>query len=202
MDNLLALINQYGLIVYLILFGYSALKSGSLPLFAGYAAHTGVLDLMWVASAAFAGGYLGDECRFAFAKAYGDRWTHQPTWFGRLFRHAQNLANRYGKAYIFMYRYPKGLRTVGALPIGLTAMKWRQFTMLNASSALLWVLIMVGGGYSFGGTLDALGASSFTAFTLLLLLIFFVALAQAWRMNKIQSQANSAVNEPQRGTQP
>ena len=34
----LALINEYGTLIYLLLFGYCALKSGSLPLFGGYAA--------------------------------------------------------------------------------------------------------------------------------------------------------------------
>jgi hypothetical protein len=35
---LLTLLQQHGLFVYLLLFGYCALKSGWLPLFAGYAA--------------------------------------------------------------------------------------------------------------------------------------------------------------------
>lgn len=49
MEGVLALIEQYGLLVYLLLFGYCALKSGWLPLFAGYAAHTSALYVGFVA---------------------------------------------------------------------------------------------------------------------------------------------------------
>lgn len=44
LEAFLTLISQYGTLVYLLLFAYCALKSGSLPLFGGYAAHTGALD--------------------------------------------------------------------------------------------------------------------------------------------------------------
>ena len=32
---------------------------------------------------------------------------------------AQRLMARYGALYIFLYRYPKGMRTIGALPLDL-----------------------------------------------------------------------------------
>lgn len=63
MEAIISLISQYGTLVYLLLFGYCALKSGSLPLFGGYAAQAGALDVALVAVATFAGGYLGDELR-------------------------------------------------------------------------------------------------------------------------------------------
>ena len=46
MEGLLELIQEYGLWVYLLLFAYCALKSGALPLFAGYAAQAGALELL------------------------------------------------------------------------------------------------------------------------------------------------------------
>ena len=180
MEGMLVLIQQYGLLVYLLLFGYCALKSGWLPLFAGYAAHTGALDVGYVALAAFMGGYLGDELRFALARTYGTTWLEKPNRLGRLFKTASELANRYGTAYIFLYRYPKGLRTIGALPIGLTSISWRRFSLLNACSALLWVIVLVGGGYIFGATFDALGVENLTALSLLFLCVFLVTLYRLW----------------------
>ncbi|MGY5453498.1 DedA family protein [Agarivorans sp. MS3-6] len=180
-DAFLNLLNQYGTIVYLIVFAYCALKSGWLPLFAGYAAHTGALELGAVAIASFAGGYLGDELRFYLAKTYGAGWLDKPNQFGQLFKRARLLAERYGTAYIFIYRYPKGLRTIGALPLGLTDMPWRKFSLLNASSALIWVLVLVGGGYSFGATFDAMGMQNLTALSVLMLGVFLVILYQLWR---------------------
>lgn len=72
METVLQLLRDHGPAVYSILFLYCALKSGALPLFGGYAAQQGVLDPVWVASAAFAGGYLGDEARFALARRCGE----------------------------------------------------------------------------------------------------------------------------------
>ncbi len=180
MEDMLDLIQQYGLLVYLLLFGYCALKSGWLPLFAGYAAHTGALDVGYVALAAFMGGYLGDELRFALARTYGTTWLEKPNRLGRLFKTASELANRYGTAYIFLYRYPKGLRTIGALPIGLTSISWRRFSLLNACSALAWVVVLVGGGFTFGATFDSLGVENLTALSLLFLCVFLFTLYRLW----------------------
>lgn len=180
MEGVLALIQQYGLLVYLLLFGYCALKSGWLPLFAGYAAQTGALSIDFVVLAVFMGGYLGDELRFALARAYGTAWLEKPNRLGRLFKTASELANRYGTAYIFLYRYPKGLRTIGALPIGLTSISWRRFSLLNACSALAWVVVLVGGGFTFGATFDSLGVENLTALSLLFLCVFLLTLYRLW----------------------
>ena len=193
-DSILQLLDQYGAVVYLLLFGYCALKSGWLPLFAGYAAFLGALDVALVALAAFAGGYLGDELRFAAARAYGVRWVSGSSRLSRLFQRASSLAERHGKAYIFLYRYPKGLRTIGALPIGLTTMRWPQFTCLNAASAAVWVLVLVGGGYAFGASFDALGAGPLTAVSILLLVMFLLALTRLWRNSPIQEHQPAAEN--------
>ena len=71
MDTILSLINDYGVLVYALLFGYCALKSGALPLLGGVAAQAGALDLSLVAVATFLGGYIGDEVRFAVSRRYG-----------------------------------------------------------------------------------------------------------------------------------
>lgn len=191
-EGILELLNEYGTVVYAILFGYCALKSGWLPLFAGYAAAAGALDVALVGLVTFLGGYLGDEARFAVARRFGTAWIERPGRLGRLFRQASQLAHRHGPAYIFLYRYPKGLRTVGALPVGLTDMRWRSFTLLNAGSALLWVFVLVGGGYAFGETFDALGASNLAAFSILLLAVFLVALFRTWRRDEAVSLAAPA----------
>lgn len=63
-QNILEWIEIYRAVVYAVLFGYCALKSGALPLFAGLVASTGALDVALVAIATFSGGHLGDELRF------------------------------------------------------------------------------------------------------------------------------------------
>lgn len=154
METVLTLIGDYGMAVYVILFLYCALKSGALPLFGGYAAQQGVLDPVLVGAAALAGGYLGDELRFRVARRYGTAWLSGKPRLEAMMRHSEQLLKRYGTAYIFLYRYPKGLRTIGSLPVGLTDISWRRFTLLNAASALTWVILLVGIGYAFGEVIE------------------------------------------------
>jgi len=145
-----------------------------------------------VALVVFAGGYLGDELRFVIAKTYGAAWVERRNRLGKLFQRAKELADLYGPAYIFIYRYPKGLRTIGALPIGLTDMSWRRFTLLNAGSALLWVTILVGAGYSFGATFDSFGVEKLTTFSVLLLMVFLISLYWFWR-----AESNNVKQNPE-----
>lgn len=186
MDSLLELIQEYGVWVYLLLFAYCALKSGTLPLFAGYAAQAGALELVPVAAAAFAGGYLGDEARFALARRYGDTWAKMWPRVQRAIATAKALVAQYGWAYIFLYRYPKGMRTIGALPVGLGAMPWATFTILNAASAAVWTFALVAVGFAFGAQVENAVDTGWGAVSVLLLVLMIIGIVYAWwRINRI-----------------
>lgn len=178
MEQILTLINQYGVQIYGLLFAYCALKSGSLPLFAGFAAQQGALEIQWVMLAVLAGGYLGDEVRFWVTRTYGDGWIYQRPRLARWFAKARALMDRYAGLYIFLYRYPKGMRTVGALPVGLTDLAWSRFTVLNFASALTWTNLMVGVGFIFGASIMAAIESGWGVVSLLLLVAL---MAWGWR---------------------
>lgn len=187
MNALLDLVRDYGLWIYLLLFAYCALKSGALPLFAGYAAQADVLELAPVAAATFAGGYLGDEIRFSIARRYGDVWSDRWPRFRKAVASATTLVARYGWAYVFLYRYPKGMRTIGALPMGLGSMPWGTFTFLNAASAILWTSILVGIGFAFGAQVEqAVSAGWGFASTLLLGLMLVAIVIAWWRINRVK----------------
>ncbi len=171
MESLLTLIGDYGTAVYIILFLYCALKSGALPLFGGYAAQQGVLDPVLVSVAALAGGYLGDELRFSVARRYGTAWTSTRPRLALWMSRCEVLLERYGVAYIFLYRYPKGLRTIGALPVGMTDISWRRFTVLNAASAIVWATLLVGVGYVFGEVIETAVAKGWGLASVILLVV-------------------------------
>jgi membrane-associated protein len=181
MDTIFDLLREHGPAVYALLFLYCAFKSGALPLFAGYAAQAGALDLGLVVVATFAGGYLGDEARFFAARRFGPALLAGRPRLGRMVATAQAMIARHGTAYIFFYRYPKGLRTVGALPVGLTDMPWHRFTRLNAASAALWTALLAGSGYLFGASLERAVESGWGIASVALLAIFLVVAAVGWR---------------------
>lgn len=181
METFLALLEEYGLLVYALLFAYCSLKSGALPLFAGFAAYKGALDPSIVLILSFAGGYLGDELRFALARRYGEHIFARWTWTQEAIKRARILMARYGILYLFIYRYPKGMRTIGAIPVGLGEMPWRTFTILNAASAALWAGILVGTGYFFGNIVASAADRNWGVVSVALLFVFFVLTYVAWR---------------------
>jgi membrane protein DedA with SNARE-associated domain len=169
MEQLFALVAEYGTLVYVLLFGYSALKSGSLPLLAGIAAQAGALDATAVAASAFAGGILGDEARYWAARRYGPSIMARPGRISAIVVRATSLIARHGRWYMFLYRYPKGMRTVGAFPVGLTGMRWPEFAALNVVSAALWSCLLVGAGYLLGEAISGAVEAGFGAASIAML---------------------------------
>lgn len=181
MDQIMALVHDHGTLVYALLFVYCALKSGSLPLFAGFAAQAGALDVMTVAATVLAGGYLGDEARFSAARRWGPALVQRWPKVRPLVDNGVVMLERFGTAYIFLYRYPKGMRTIGAFPVGLTMMPWLKFTILNLASALVWTLALVGGGYWLGAVLSGWVGENWGLVSTALLVLFVGASWLAWR---------------------
>ena len=181
METFLDFIRDYGALSYTLLFAYCALKSGALPLFAGFAAQAGVLDVSWVVVAVFAGGYLGDEARFYAVRRYGVASLTARPRLAKALDTAKKLLDHYGTAYMFLYRYPKGMRTIGALPVGLTAISWPKFTLLNAASASLWTGLLVGAGFLFGETIEKTVSANWGLFSVGLLAVFVLLSYLAWR---------------------
>ncbi|WP_035024549.1 DedA family protein [Enterovibrio calviensis] len=181
METILGIIRDYGLLSYVILFLYCGLKSGSLPLFAGIAAHFGAMNIALVSVVVFAGGYLGDELRFFLGRKYGVAKLNRNPRIRQSVHTAKLLLERYGKAYIFLYRYPKGMRTIGALPVALNDMRWATFTSLNFASAITWTFALVGTGYLFGTTLENTVGDNWGLFSVGLLAAFSLVTYLAWR---------------------
>lgn len=181
MDTLLEWIEINQSLVYVLLLGYCALKSGALPLLAGVLAHSGALEVIPVLAASFLGGYIGDEIRFFVARRYGyNLFAYRPKWRAYVER-ADQVMERYGTAYVFLYRYPKGMRTIGALPIGLSKISWMRFTVLNAASAALWSGVLVGLGFFLGDQLADAAESWWGTISVILLVIFLLAAWFAFR---------------------
>lgn len=191
MEQLLALIADYGPAVYALLFLYCALKSGLLPLFAGWAAQAGALEIGFVFLATLLGGYLGDELRFMLARRFGPAIQRKYPGLQRNMEIASALFRKHGASYIFLYRYPKGMRTVGALPVGLSDMTWGEFTRLNFLSALLWATLLTLAGYFFGAGLSELAIVGWGPFSIALLAVSTVIGFILWRRMRSTSDVGT-----------
>jgi membrane-associated protein len=193
MGNLPDLIQGYGSWIYVALFLYCVLKSGSLPLFAGYAVQAQLLELPVVLVATFAGGYLGDEARFFAARRYGISWLTRWPITQKPLAVSNALIERHGVAYIFVYRYPKGMRTIGALPVGLGPMSWGVFTVCNAASALIWTVCLVMVGYLFGKQVEQVALAGWASASAILLVVMIAFIVFAWwHMNRPRRASHKA----------
>mgnify|MGYP002652149595 CR=1 FL=1 len=57
-------------------------------------------------------------------------------------------------AFIFIFRFLYGLRTISPIAIGTTAVPHWRYTTINAVSAALWGVIFTGIGYLFGDAFE------------------------------------------------
>ena len=73
------------------------------------------------------------------------------------------------------------MRTIGALPVGLTDIRWRRFTALNAASAVLWATLLVGAGYVFGEAIEGAVVQGWGAASVALLLAGVGLIWLGWR---------------------
>lgn len=193
MGELGELVRDYGPWIYALLFAYTALKSGYLPVVAGYFASLGDLDVALVAMSAFLGAWLGDEARFWIAHRYADGIRAMPR-LARSIQVAETAIDRYGAYYIFLYRYAKGLRTLGSIPFGLLGWRWRRFAPLNLSSAAVWVAVTVGLGYLAGGA--AVAAIGDQAGSIGVLILVLMLAGSAIVVSLAARNAASAAKQP------
>lgn len=181
MEMALGFVDRWGAWVYPALALYAAVKSGLLPVFAAALAAVGVLDVGLVALALFAGTVLGEEVKFHAGRWLAPRLSAERPRLARAIERTRRAAERWGTAWVLLYRWPKGGRTLGALPLGAAGWAWRRFATLNLAGAAIWTGGMLGLGWLGGAAMLAALEQWGGAVTALLLVAMLVMLGLAWR---------------------
>ncbi|MBI5753394.1 MAG: DedA family protein [Hydrogenophilales bacterium] len=151
--SLSGLIADYG---YVALFAGALLEGETLLILAGFAAHQGYLQLHWVIGIALLGGFLGDQFYFWLGRRHGARVLSRFPRLAPIFECANALIERYHEALIVGIRFLYGLRTVGPLAFGMSAVQAWRFMLFNALGATIWAVGIGGAGYLFGHALELL----------------------------------------------
>ncbi|MGE5027135.1 MAG: DedA family protein [Betaproteobacteria bacterium] len=153
--TLAGLVQDYG--YYAVLLG-TFLEGETILVMAGFAAHSGYLELPWVIGIAAIGGTLGDQLYFYLGRRYGPQILAR---FPRLRPRAAKvtaLLQRYHLPLILSIRFMYGLRTVGPLVFGMSRLGRLRFFVLNLAGALVWAVLVAGAGFLFGSALELLFA--------------------------------------------
>lgn len=123
---------------------------------AGFAAHRGYLLFSGVVAAGCVGNFAENQIWFVLGRRYGASMrTRYPSWSLRIDRMDRWLG-RYRALAVIGVRFLAGLRTPGALAIGMSDIPWPVFMILNLAGALLWACVVSAAGYFFGTAVEAL----------------------------------------------
>lgn len=162
-QHLLEFTQNYGAWIYGLLFLIVFCETGlvvtpilpgdSLLFVAGTLAGTGALDPHLLAVTMTVAAILGDSVNYAIGKWLGPRvFKMQDSWFfnRKYLEAAQAFYRKHGGKTIVIARFVPIIRTYAPFVAGVGAMDYRRFIAFNVGGALLWVLLLVYGGYFFG----------------------------------------------------
>lgn len=133
---------------------WAGIEGESAAIAGGVLAHREVMFLWeaWLATAL--GAFLVDETFFLLGRRFRDRPFVARACQKPAFARAMAFIERYPTAYIIIFRFLYGLRTVSPIALGLTHVPFRRFAALNAFAALLWSAIFTTIGFLFGPAVD------------------------------------------------
>ncbi|MDD1696008.1 MAG: VTT domain-containing protein [Methanoregula sp.] len=162
-QNLSAVVSQYGVWTYFIIFFIIFFETGfvilpflpgdSLLFVCGAAAAAGIMDLQWLIPAIIIGAVLGDTVNYWIGNYLGihvflERF---PTLVKKEYiEETYGFYEKYGGATIFVARFVPVVRTFAPFLAGIGSMNYRRFLFYNVAGGVAWTLVVVLGGYYFG----------------------------------------------------
>ncbi len=121
--------------------------------FLAYTEHE--LKLPWVIVIGTVATTLGGELGFALGRHGGrpliERYRHVFYIRAESLARGEQLFDRYGPVTVFFARFLFGMRVLASLLAGALHMQWRKFVVFNFLGAAVWVAVICGAGYLFGG---------------------------------------------------
>jgi len=180
------LIAEYGAYTYLIAFVWTFLEGETIVLFAGFAAAQGLLNPFLLLVAAWLGSFAGDQLYFWIGRHFGlailsrfPRWRHGV-------ESALSWLERYNTGFILSFRFIYGVRNLSSFAMGLSAIRWQRFLLLNFLAAGLWATSFIAVGYFLGHAFRAVLGHLVRSFSLLMLGAFVAFSVAVWLAHRLQ----------------
>lgn len=185
------LLREYG---YAFLFAGAVAEGETAVALAGVAAHRGYMDLPIVILVAALGAALGDQLSFQLGRWKGRALLETRPHWAEAWGHFRRLSERWGTWLILGFRFIYGMRMAGAAAFGATDISTLRFTVLNIVGALLWSVLIAGGGYLLGRALETIlgDLAAWEGWIFLVILLAGAAIAIARR-------GRASVSPPQGG---
>ncbi len=181
------LIHEYG--YYAVLLG-TLLEGETILVLAAVAANQGYLHLPILMPVAVIGAILGDQFFYYMGRNYGNQILAKfPSLSARAAK-VESLIARHHAPVIVVLRFTYGLRIIGPMMVGMSAVTPIQFTLWNSLGSVLWAALIISVGYAFGDTLQWLMGSIQKAQLLALIVLALIG-ATGWLIARFRSRSQS-----------
>jgi membrane protein DedA with SNARE-associated domain len=172
LNQILDLIRQHGELAYSFVFAYAASNSLLFVLLAGFAAHLGAFDWGKLILVCWAGSFAGDAFRFWIGRRFGTKWLRSFPRIERLLLTTVRIVEHHQSWFIFLHRFPNGIRSIAGFAYGISSIPVMTFLVLNFVAAGLWALVTVSAGYAFSELTDKMLSDAASGLGLALMLGF------------------------------
>jgi membrane-associated protein len=156
------IIKEYGTLVYVVLFAIVFAETGVVILFflpgdtllfiGGAFCVAGVLNIWVLIPLLIVAAIVGNTTNYWIGEALGQRvFTHDYKWLNKEALHKTHIFfQKHGGKTIVLSRFIPVLRTFAPFVAGVSDMTLRKFQFYNVAGAIIWVVLLVSGGYFFG----------------------------------------------------
>ena len=155
-----SLIQQYGILIYLILFLIIFLETGfvitpflpgdSLIFAAGLLSISGQLNIFYLFFVLVAAAILGDTVNYWIGNKFGERAFGGKYLKKEYLDRAHQFYEKYGGKTIFLARFVPIIRTFAPFVAGIGKMSYKKFLSYNVSGGITWVAAFLLAGYYLG----------------------------------------------------
>lgn len=194
--SLEVVIQQYGTLVYVVLFAIIFCETGLVVLFffpgdsllfiAGAFCATGDMNLLLLNVLLVTAAVTGNTLNYKIGGAIGQRvYTHDYRWLNKdAMRRTHDFFEKHGGKTIVLARFVPVVRTFAPLVAGVSEMPHGRFQLYNISGALLWVVSLTMAGYFFGNIPVVRDHLSEIVMVAIGVVMIPILLGGAWRLRR------------------
>jgi membrane-associated protein len=156
------LIQQYGTLIYVVLFAIIFCETGLVVLFffpgdtllfiAGALCAVGEMNLPLLMVLLTTAAVTGNTLNYWIGEKIGQRvFTHDYRWLNKeALRRTHDFFEKHGGKTIVLARFVPVVRTFAPFVAGVSDMTHARFQLYNITGAVLWVVLLTTAGYFFG----------------------------------------------------